>query len=257
MIIRNQKDIDGLRAAGRLLADILAELSTMVSPGIATAQLDVAAEKMIRSRGAAPAFLGYQPEGANYPFPAVLCVSVNEEIVHGIPSEHKTLVDGDIVTLDLGLSLDGYFVDSAVTVPVGEISEEDKTLLKATCEALDASIAVARGGIKTGDIGAAVEEVARKYKLSVVEDLGGHAVGAAVHEQPYIANEGRAGKGETLPTGMVIALEPMLSQGSSRIVLDPKDEWTYRTSDGSRAAHFEHTLILTEGGCEVVTDRTR
>jgi methionyl aminopeptidase len=197
--------------------------------------------------------LGYKPEGANYPFPAVLCVSVNEEIVHGIPREENVLVAGDIVTLDLGLSYDGYFVDSAVTVPVGDISEEDKTLLKATKEALDASIAVAHGGMKTGDVGAAVEKVARAYKFSVVEDLGGHAVGAAVHEQPYIANEGKAGKGETLPVGMVIALEPMFSAGSPRIVLDSEDEWTYRTRDGSRAAHFEHTLILTQDGCEVVT----
>jgi len=183
----------------------------------------------------------------------VLCVSVNEEIVHGIPNEDTALIDGDIVSLDLGLSLDGYFVDSAVTVPVGEISDEDKKLLAATKEALDASIAVAHGGMKSGDVGAAVEEVAKRYKLSIVEDLGGHAVGKAVHEQPYIANVGKPGKGDTLPTGMVIALEPMLSAGSPRIVLDQDDEWTYRTSDGSRAAHFEHTLILTEDGCEVVT----
>jgi methionyl aminopeptidase len=236
-----------------MLAETLGELSAMVKPGITTAALDVAAEKAIRSRGAVPAFLGYKPEGANYPFPAVLCVSVNEEIVHGIPREENVLVDGDIVTLDLGLSYDGYFVDSAVTVPVGDISEEDKTLLKATKEALDASIAAAHGGMKTGDVGAAVEKVAHAYKFSIVEDLGGHAVGAAVHEQPYIANEGKAGKGETLPVGMVIALEPMFSAGSPRIVLDSEDEWTYRTRDGSRAAHFEHTLILTQDGCEVVT----
>ncbi len=253
MIIETQKDIEGLRIAGRMLAEVLSELSAMVKPDITTASLDIAAEKAIRSRGASPVFLGYKPEGANYPFPAVLCVSINEEIVHGIPREDRVLIDGDIVSLDLGLSYDGYFVDSAVTVGVGEISEDDQKLLDATKEALDASIAVARGGMKSGDVGAAVVEVAKKYKLSIVEDLGGHAVGKAVHEQPYIANEGKAGKGETLPTGMVIALEPMLSEGSPRIVLDPNDEWTYRTSDGCRAAHFEHTLILTEDGCEVVT----
>ena len=253
MIIASQKDIDGLRAAGAMLGEVLAELSAMVAPGVATSELDLAAEKAIRSRGASPAFLGYKPEGANYPFPAVLCVSINEEIVHGIPDESRVLMDGDIVSLDLGLSYDGYFVDSAVTVPVGEISAQDQKLIDATREALEASIAVARGGMKTGDVGAAVEEVARRHKLSIVEDLGGHAVGKAVHEQPYIANEGKKGKGDTLPAGMVIALEPMLSEGSPRIVLDPEDEWTYRTSDGSRAAHFEHTLILTEDGCEVVT----
>ena len=255
MIVRNDKDIEGLRTAGRILAEVLTELSAMVVPGVTTAELDLAAEKAIRNKGGVPAFLGYKPEGANYPFPAVLCASVNEEIVHGIPSENKTLIDGDIITLDLGLSYDGYFVDSAVTVPVGEISREDQKLLDATRDALEAAIAVARGGMKTGDVGAAVEQVAKSYKFSIVEDLGGHAVGKAVHEQPYIANEGKAGKGETLPEGMVIALEPMLSAGSPRIVLDPEDEWTYRTSDGSRAAHFEHTLILTEDGCEVVTRR--
>src|SRR6185503_12869158 len=224
---------------GAMLAEVLSELSSMVAPGITTAQLDVAAEKAIRSRGGVPAFLGYQPEGANYPFPAVLCASVNEEIVHGIPSEATTLAEGDIISLDLGLSCDGYFVDSAVTVGVGEISDEDQKLIDATREALDASIAAAHGGMKTGDVGAAVEKVAAKYNFSIVEDLGGHAVGQAVHEQPYIANEGKEGKGETLPAGMVIALEPMLSAGSPRIVLDRDDEWTYRTSDGSRAAHFE------------------
>lgn len=253
MIVKTQNDTDKLRIAGRMLAEVLTELSAMVRPGITTAQLDIAAENAIRSRGATPVFLGYQPEGATFPFPAVICISVNEEIVHGIPHDSHTLVEGDIVTLDLGLSFDGYFVDSAVTVPVGEISPEDQKLIDATREALDAAIAVVHAGVKTGDIGHAVESVAKKWKLSVVEDLGGHAVGEAVHEHPFIANVGKKGKGEVLPEGMVLALEPMLSQGSPRIVLDPEDQWTYRTSDGSRAAHFEHTIIITKEGAEVVT----
>ncbi|MES2007235.1 MAG: type I methionyl aminopeptidase [Patescibacteria group bacterium] len=253
MIIQSEKDVEGLRVAGRMLAEVLHELASLVTPGVTTASLDMAAESAIRRRGASPAFLGYKPEGANYPFPAVLCVSVNEEIVHGIPRESVELIEGDIVTLDLGLSYDGYFVDSAVTVGVGEISVEDQQLLDATREALDAAIAAAHGGVRTGDIGAAIEEVAKKHHFSIVEDLGGHAVGAAVHEQPYLPNFGKKGKGDVLPEGMVIALEPMLSLGSPRIVLDQEDEWTYRTADGSRAAHFEHTLILTREGCEVVT----
>jgi methionyl aminopeptidase len=253
MIVKTQNDIDKLRVAGRMLAEVLAELSALVKPGITTAELDLAAEKAIRARGAVPVFLGYQPDGAEHPFPAVICISVNEEIVHGIPHELHTLVEGDIVTLDLGLSYDGYFVDSAVTVPVGEISSEDQQLIDATREALDAAIAAVHAGVKTGDIGHAVESVAKKWKLSVVEDLGGHAVGQAIHEHPFIANFGKKGKGEVLPEGMVLALEPMLSRGSPRIVLDMHDQWTYRTSDGSRAAHFEHTLILTKEGCEVVT----
>jgi len=253
MIVKSEKDVEGLRTAGRMLAEVLAELSALVAPGVTTAALDLAAEKAIRARGANPVFLGYQPEGSNYPFPAVLCASVNEEIVHGIPRDSTTLIEGDIITLDLGLSHDGYFVDSAVTVGVGEISDEDKRLLTATKEALDAAIAAAHGGVRAGDIGAAVEEVAKKYKFSVVEDLGGHAVGGAIHEQPYLPNVGKKGKGDMLPEGMVIALEPMLSAGSPRIVLDQEDEWTYRTADGSRAAHFEHTMILTKEGVEVVT----
>lgn len=255
MIIVNEQERESLRTSGRMLAEVLTEVAALVVPGVTTAALDIAAEKAIRARGCTPAFLGYQPEGANYPFPAVLCVSVNEEIVHGIPRESVTLVDGDIVTLDLGLSYDGYFTDSALTVPVGEISKEDQELLDATDEALTAAIAAVHAGVRTGDIGAAVEEVAKRHKFSIVEDLGGHAVGRAVHEQPYIANFGKKGKGEVLPEGMVIALEPMLSRGSSRIVLDEQDEWTYRTGDGSRAAHFEHTIIVTRDGAEVLTKR--
>lgn len=253
MIAKTPEDFENLRIAGRLLAEVLKEVSLQVKPGATTAALDIAAENAIRSRGAVPAFLGYKPEGATYPFPAVLCVSINEEIVHGIPRQDRELIEGDIVTIDLGLSYEGYFVDSAVTLPVGEISKEDERLLKATQEALSAAIAAAKVGAHVGDIGAAVEAVAKKYKLAVVEDLGGHAVGKAVHEKPYIPNSGPGGVGEVLKEGLVIALEPMFSLGSPRIVLDEEDEWTYRTTDGSRAAHFEHTLILTKDGPEVVT----
>lgn len=253
MIATTEKDFEGLRTAGRMLAEVLQEVGALVAPGVTTAALDIAAENAIRSRGAIPVFLGYKPDGAEVPFPAVLCVSVNEEIVHGIPQEARELIDGDIVTIDLGLSYDGYYVDSAITLPVGEISKEDQALLDATREALDAAIAAAQVGGHLGDIGAAVEEVAKRKKFSVIEDLGGHAVGRAVHEQPYVANIGKKGRGEVIPEGMVLALEPMFSHGSPRIVLDQDDQWTYRTSDGSRAAHFEHTVIITSKGTEVVT----
>ncbi len=253
MIATTKKEIEGIRIAGRYLAEVLGELSKMVQPGISTAALDIAAENAIHARGAVPVFLGYRPDGAAHPFPAVLCVSVNEEIVHGIPREERLLEEGDIVSIDLGLSFEGYFVDSAVTVPVGEISAEDEELLLATKEALDASIAAAVVGGHLGDIGAAVEVVAKRRKFSIVEDLGGHAVGKAVHEQPFIANFGKKGAGEKIVEGMVLALEPMFSEGSPRIVLDEEDEWTYRTADGSRAAHFEHTIIVTKDGPEIVT----
>lgn len=253
MIAKTEHEIETLRTAGRFLAEVLGELSQMVEPGITTASLDLAAEKAIRSRGCVPAFLGYRPEGAEVPFPAVLCISINEEIVHGIPLESRVLFEGDIVTLDLGLSYEGFFVDAAVTVPVGDISIEDEELLLATEEALAACIAAATPGAHIGDLGAAVEKVAKRRKFSVVEDLGGHAVGKAVHEQPFIANFGKVGKGEKIPAGMVLALEPMLSEGSPRIVLDEEDQWTYRTGDGSRSAHFEHTILVTENGPEILT----
>ena len=253
MIAKTEKEIESIRTAGRCLAEVLDELKGMVAPGVATSAFDIAAEVAIHARGCAPAFLGYKPEGAEYPFPAVLCISLNEEIVHGIPREDRLLEEGDIVTLDLGLSYEGYFVDSAITVCVGECTSEDQLLLSATKEALDEAIAAARAGGHIGDIGAAVERVAKQTPFSIVEDLGGHAVGKTVHEKPFIANFGKAGKGEKILEGMVLAIEPMLSVGSPRIVLDKDDQWTYRTSDGSRAAHFEHTVIVTKDGPEIVT----
>lgn len=253
MIVKTDKEREGIRSAGRYLAEVLAELEQMVRPGISTAALDVAAENAIHARGCVPAFLGYRPDGAEYPFPAVLCISINEEIVHGIPREDRVLVDGDIVTLDLGLSYEGYFSDSAVTVCVGECDEVDVALINATREATYAAIAAIRAGGHIGDIGAAIEVVAKKTGFSIVEDLGGHALGKAVHEKPFIPNFGRAGKGEKLVEGMVLAIEPMLSVGSPRIVLDEEDQWTYRTADGSRAAHVEHTVIVTKDGAEIVT----
>jgi methionyl aminopeptidase len=252
MIAKTAAEIETLRAGGKALAEVLKELSALVQPSITTASLDLAAENGIRRRGAQPAFLGYKPEGAAHPFPAVLCVSINEEIVHGIPSESRVLVEGDIVSLDLGLIYEGYFLDSAVTVCVGECSAEDKKLIEATREALGASIAAVKPGGRLGDIGAAVEVVAKRTKFSIVEDLGGHAVGRAVHEQPFIANFGKAGTGEKIVEGMVLALEPMLTVGSARIVLG-SDEWTYSTADGSRAAHFEHTILVTKDGTEILT----
>lgn len=253
MIAKTQNEIESLRTAGRYLAEVLRDVSQLALPGVSTAALDIAAETAIRSRGCTPAFLGYRPDGAEHPFPAVLCVSVNEEIVHGIPREDRLLEEGDIVTLDLGLSYEGYFVDSAVTLPVGECSEEDIALMDATQRATEEAIAAAQMGGHIGDIGAAVEKVAKETGFSIVEDLGGHAVGKAVHEQPFIPNFGKKGKGEILVEGLVIAIEPMLSTGSPRIVLDEDDSWTYRTADGSRAAHFEHTVIVTRDGPEIVT----
>jgi methionyl aminopeptidase len=252
MIARTQADIDTLRIAGRALADVLKEVAALVTPGVTTAELDIAAEEGITKRDCKSAFLGYQPDGASRPYPAVLCVSINDEVVHGIPSDKRVLRSGDIVSLDLGLSYKGYFVDHAVTLCVGACDSKDIKLLDATREALGAAIKAAHVGGRLGDIGAAVEAVAERNKLAIVKDLGGHAVGKAVHEQPFIANFGSVGKGEKIVEGMVLALEPMLSLGKGDIIL-AADDWTYKMRDHSRAAHFEHTILVTKEGPEILT----
>lgn len=252
MIAKSEQDFDGLRKAGQILSSVLRDLAFMVAPGVTTAQLDLRAEELIRTAGAVPAFLNYKPTGARYPYPAVLCVSVNDEVVHGIPKEEHVLEEGDIVSLDLGLSYNGYFVDHCKTVFVGKGDARGQKLLDGTREALSAAIAAAKVGGYVGDIGAAVEAVAKRYGLSVVEELGGHALGKSVHERPFIANYGNPGEGEKLTEGLVLALEPIFAEGKGTIDL-MDDEWTYVTRDHSRAAHFEQTIILTKNGPEIVT----
>jgi methionyl aminopeptidase len=252
MIAKTQEDIEQLRISGAILSGALKEVAKLVRPGVTTAELDMAAEAYIRSHSAEPAFLNYKPGGAAYPFPAALCVSVNDEIVHGIPSEEKILKEGDIITLDLGVNYNGYFTDSAISIAVGEASAQTQRLFDATREALAAGVSAAKAGGYTGDIGAAVEAVAKKYGYSVVEDLGGHAVGKGVHEKPFIGNEGKVGEGEKMPEGLVIAIEPIFAEGKGQIVLEA-DDWTYATRDGSRACHFEQTIILTKEGVEIIT----
>jgi methionyl aminopeptidase len=252
MIATTPEQIKALRAAGKILAGVLKDVTAMCKEGTSTAELDLAADHAIRARGAVPSFLNYKPEGAAYPYPAALCVSINEEVVHGIPSDKRILRRGDVVSLDAGLSYQGYFVDAARTLVVGEGDAAAKKLVSATKEALDAAISVARVGKHIGNIGAAVMRIAASRRLTIVEDLGGHAVGAAVHERPFIANEGREGEGEELVEGLVLAIEPMLAEGKGAIVL-AKDEWTYVMKDGKRAAHFEDTVLITKDGPEVLT----
>ena len=253
MIATTPEQIKALRAAGRILAGVLKDIYALVKDGVNTAELDLAAEHAIRSRGAVPAFLNYQPEGASYPYPATLCVSINDEVVHGIPNEKRILRDGDVLSLDAGLSYQGYFVDAARTVIVGGKGDRKaQELIDATRESLSAAISVVRPGKHIGDIGAAVMRVAANHAFAIVEDLGGHAVGAEVHEKPFIANEGKEGTGEELVEGMVLAIEPMLAEGKGAIILD-EDEWTYRMEDGKRAAHFEDTILVTATGAEILT----
>lgn len=252
MIINTKEDIENLRAAGAILGGALNELSAAIRPGLATAELDLMAEDYIRSRGGVPSFLNYKPAGARIPYPAALCISINDEVVHGIPSKNRILTEGDIVSIDLGLSYNGYFVDAARTLLVGKGDAAAHELIAATKLALDEAIAAARVGGHTGDIGAAVAAIAKEYKLGVVKDLGGHGVGRAVHEKPYIDNEGEEGEGAELPDGIVLAIEPMLAEGKGDIVLC-EDDWTYKMEDGGRAAHFEDTVIVTAEGAEIIT----
>ena len=254
MTIVNDTQKAALVEAGKRLANVLVALREAAKPGVSTEALDDLAEKLIRDGGDTPAFLGYTPEGSARPYPATLCVSINDEIVHGIPNEvPKTLKQGDIVGLDLGLVHEGIIVDAAITVYVGgEPDEKTKKLLYATENALAAGIEAAQPGGHVGDIGHAIQGVIEDAGFTVVKPLGGHGVGDHVHEEPFVPNYGKPGDGEELVPGMVLALEPISSEGKGAVVLAP-DGYTYRTKDGSRSAHFEHTILITEGGPLVVT----
>lgn len=252
IIIKTPKEIETLREGGKRLATVLNKVKEIVKPGISTKELDDYAFKLIKEMGDEPAFLNYRPEGADFPYPASLCVSVNNEVVHGIPNDKKILKEGDIVSIDLGLKHHGLYTDMALTVPVGEISATSRKLIKITEEALSIGIDVAIKGNTVGDIGSAIENFVRKHRYGIVEVLSGHGVGRSIHEDPYIPNFGKAGTGAKLVAGMVIAIEPMLNNGTKNVVLD-KDGYTFRTADGKKSAHFEHTILITEGEPEILT----
>lgn len=251
--IKTPEDIQKLREGGKHLAQVLSALRYVVEPGVMIADLDALVVKMVKEFGDKPAFLNYRPKGAERSFPASLCVSINDEIVHGIPTENnRALVEGDIVSLDMGLIHEGMIVDSAITVGVGKIDAKAKKLLAATEESLYAGIKAARGGAYVGDIGTAVQAVSDRNNFSLAEDLAGHGVGYKVHEDPFVPNFAMPGQGPLLKPGMVIAIEPMLNEGKGGIMVD-QDGWTIRTRDGSRSAHFEHTVLITEGAPEILT----
>ncbi len=251
--LKTPSEIKTMREGGKIHAGILAELASMAHPGVSLNEINAMALKRCKSRGVVPAFLNYRPEGARKPYPAAVCVSVNDEIVHGIPSKNaRTLKEGDIVSIDLGIIHEGLITDSAVTVPVGRISTEDEHLIAATERALHDAILACRPGGFLGDIGAAVELVARKTNFKICEGLSGHGVGRSIHEDPYVPNTGIKGHGLSLRPGMVIAIEPMFAIGTKEIALG-RDGYTYKTADGSNAAHFEHTVAITDDGAIVLT----
>ncbi|MCL5782014.1 MAG: type I methionyl aminopeptidase [Patescibacteria group bacterium] len=251
--IKNKEDIAKLREGGKRHAFILRELAKMIKPGLNTLEIENAAAALIAEKGDQSPFLNYQPYGAARPFPANICVSVNDEVVHGIPNENaRILKEGDIVSIDLGLKHDGMITDAAVTVAVGNISTELETLLVVTKEALLAGIKAAKGGARVGDISEAIERCAVSHGYGIVDILAGHGVGYNVHEEPVVPNFGEAGTGPILKPGMVIAIEPMFNIGTEEVVLSP-DGYTYRTADGMQSAHFEHTVLITKGKAEILT----
>lgn len=248
IVCKSPAEIERMRAANALVADVLAELAGMVAPGVTTADLDAEAEKLVRAGGAEPAFKGYRG------YPCTLCASVNEQVVHGIPSA-RALGEGDIVSLDMGVKLNGFYGDSAVTVPVGAVSDEAARLLQVTRESLDHGIAQVRLGGRISDIGHAIQQHVEAHGFSVVREFVGHGIGAALHEEPQIANYGEPGRGPRLAEGMVLAIEPMVNVGRPAVkVLG--DGWTAVTKDGSLSAHFEHTVAVTKNGPLVLTQRT-
>ena len=248
IVCRSEAEIARMRAANRLVAQVLAEVERAVAPGVTTADLDELAERRVREAGAVPAFKGYRG------FPATLCTSVNQEVVHGIPSRQRPLADGDIVSIDIGAKLDGFYGDSAVTVPVGRVPEDTEALLRVTRESLDKAIAQVKVGGRLSDIGHAVQQWVEAHGFSVVREFVGHGIGQELHEEPQIPNYGNAGRGPVLAAGMVLAIEPMVAMGRPEVKV-LRDGWTAVTRDGSLAAHFEHTVAVGVDGPLVLTER--
>ncbi|MGQ0504480.1 MAG: type I methionyl aminopeptidase [Myxococcaceae bacterium] len=244
--LKTEGEISLMREAGRIVSDILDALEKAVAPGVSTWDLDQLSESLIYRNGAKPAFKGYNK------FPCCLCASLNNEVVHGIPSKKRKLVEGDLMKLDFGVVFRGYFGDSARTVPVGKVTAQALALVDATRDALNAAIAAMVAGNRIGDIGHAIQQTVEPRGFSVVRDFVGHGIGKRLHEKPQVPNYGKAGTGMRLMPGMVLAVEPMVNAGTHQVeVLD--DDWTAVTLDRNLSAHFEHTILITEGAPEVLT----
>jgi methionyl aminopeptidase len=247
IIRKSAREIEKIAAAGALVAETIAHVGTLLTPGVTTDELDAAAGAFIREHGGIPTSEGYKG------YPKAICISQNEVVVHGIPGLHE-VAEGDLVTIDVGVTLDGYIADSAYTFGVGEISQRSQALLDAAQEALAAGIAEARVGSRVGDVSHAIQTVVEEAGFSVVRSLVGHGVGRYYHEDPHIPNFGQPGRGPRLSDGMTIAIEPMITAGGSDVVL-ADDGWTISTADGSMSAHFEHTVAVTDDGPRILTPR--
>jgi methionyl aminopeptidase len=245
IIVKSSREIDLLRKSNSIVAEVIRELSMRIAPGVATLELDQQAERIIRSRGAVPAFKGYRG------FPASICVSINEEVVHGIPGQRK-LIEGDIVSLDVGVILNGYYGDAAITLPVGKVDQEARHLLEVTQKALSFGIEKARVRNRLFDISYAIQLWVESHGFSVVRDFVGHGIGRDLHEEPQIPNFGPPHQGPRLEKGMVFALEPMVNEGTHEVKV-LSDGWTVVTADRKRSAHFEHTIAITDGEAEILS----
>jgi len=246
ILLKSPRELEHMRAAGKILAEVKALLARLVKPGVSTKEIDTQVEAFILDRGAAPAFKGYRG------YPATVCASINQEVVHGIPSPKRRLKEGDIIGLDLGCIVEGYYADCAITLPVGAVAPRVQELLDVTRESLDKAIVQCRVGNRIGDISHAVQMHCESHGFGVVRSFVGHGIGRALHEEPQVPNFGDAGRGPALKAGMVLAIEPMVTMGSWEVqVLE--DGWTAVTVDGSMAAHFEDTIAITEDGPDVLT----
>lgn len=250
--IKTPGEVEAIRAAGQVVAQVLAAVRTAAAPGARLLELDETARTVLAQAGATSPFLGYQPAPAPVPFPAVICTSVNDAALHGVPGRYR-LADGDVLSVDAGAVLDGWVADAAISFSIGRPRPADQRLIATTAAALQAGIAAAVPGARTGDISAAVGAAGRAAGYGISTDFGGHGVGRAMHEDPHIPNEGRAGRGHRLVPGMVIAIEPWFLAGGNDDYRIDRDGWTIRSTDGSRAAHIEHTIAITDGGPLVLT----
>ena len=251
--IKKPEEIELMRVAGRVTAEVLDIMREAVRPGITTGELDRLAEEHIRKNGGIPAFKNYKPMSDMTPFPGTICASINDEIIHGIPDFNRILEEGDIISVDVGACINGWFGDAACTYPVGEISNEKKKLLEVTEDSLNRAIASALNGNTLGDIGYAVESFVKPLGFGIVRDYTGHGIGRKMHEAPQIPNYGKARQGMTLKSGMTIAIEPMIMSGREDVKVDSKNGWTVSTVDGSDAAHFERSIVILDEGPEILT----
>ena len=251
--IKTKEEIEILKEGGKILAEVLKKISEFAKPGISTGFLNQKAREMILTRGALPSFEGYKSSFSDRPYPAAMCASLNNVVVHGLPSEKVILKEGDILKLDLGVKYKNFFTDAAITIGIGKMTDEKNKLINVTKRALELAVNKVNSGSHIGDIGYVIENYVKKEGLSVVKVLVGHGVGFAVHEEPSIPNYGKIGEGPVLKSGMVLAIEPMVTLESGEVKLS-KDGFGYETVDGSFSAHFEHTIAVTDNGCLILTE---